>query len=148
LGLSQDNGISKMKETWHGGRQVSQWEKMIWSEKLRYLKGGEMSQKLKTCKCISNAFLSVIWLAVNANSGSWQTVRLIWIHVSIWDTTIIKNFCFILSRPTVRQNKPVCLILDISFRLIIIFVRPEAYQTGSHFAVCHSMRKLLTILQD
>ncbi len=44
-------------------------KELIWLKKVKYLKGGAymMSQKLKICKCISHACLTVIWLA---NSGS------------------------------------------------------------------------------
>ena len=59
-------------------RQVSHRKKMIWLKKNEISQMGGaylMSQKLKICKCISYACLTVIWLA---NSGSIELCEIIY----------------------------------------------------------------------
>ena len=104
-------------------RQVSHRKKMIWLKKNEISQMGGaylMSQKLKICKCISYACLTVIWLA---NSGSIELCEIInqlnFIYLCI--SSVSHIFCQQMFNHTkrifVRYNK-LCDMWHVS-RLIL-----------------------------
>ncbi len=127
--LSHTRHILKMRHD--TGETSISLEKIDMIQKVRYLKGAGgpylMPQKLKICKCISYACLTVIWLA---NSGSIELCEIIYqlnficlcisYFLSINVQSCQRNICEIqqaLWRSTYLESHfEICLISHLNLR--------------------------------